>query len=336
MIKKENKNNIQVVKDMKECFRSFHLPINKNDGGKDFSVVFTSQICNDHVCAFVAAIYYKQTKYVAIKISFRLRVPSEKFADMWRLLNRLNSMMPLYHYSICTCCNSMSLEGGIFVSEDCLPISKYKNLIHDLLEDSYLCIPLIIAVIKGGNPDELYYQFIKDHQDILKKENSISKDIGHKIISDVETVLAGMQIKIEAENKHDGCFMNILCPEGTDFFLRMGIRVSHDDKMAILNLAPSFIVPDEKIPVMTEFVGRINEISRCQHMFIDMQCNRVNLCTGIMIVDGIIDKNEFELAINAMMAGGFLFFPIIKDLILSNESLETLVTKICGIAKCDI
>ena len=56
MTKQENKKANQVVRDMKECFRSFNLPVNQNKSIQDnpMNVVFTSQISNDRVCAGVA------------------------------------------------------------------------------------------------------------------------------------------------------------------------------------------------------------------------------------------------------------------------------------------
>ena len=60
MSKRETKRSNQIVRDMKECFRSFHLPVDKSKKGKNVELAFTSQICNDHVCAAVIVTYDRQ------------------------------------------------------------------------------------------------------------------------------------------------------------------------------------------------------------------------------------------------------------------------------------
>ena len=70
MSNSKNKKSNQIVRDMKECFRSFQLPVAKNKNHKDINLAFTSQICNDHVCATVFATYDRQAEYVGIDFSF--------------------------------------------------------------------------------------------------------------------------------------------------------------------------------------------------------------------------------------------------------------------------
>lgn len=335
MTSKINKKRNSVVREMKECFRSFQLPVNKDRSDADFNIVFTSEICNDHVCATIAAIYNRQLEYVAIEIHFQPKVTSGKQAEIWRLLNLLNQMMPLYHYCFCTCCNGISLEGGLFLSGDTLPVNKFRLLLRDILEDSYLCAPLIKAVAEDGNTNELYNQFIKDHTDTMDSDNCSSKDIERKILSNVETVLAGLQIEIEEENKSKGCFINFKCSKTTDFYLRMGIRVIADGKMITLHLAPSFTLPDEKISIMMELIGRINKMSIHNHLFIQEDTKSIYLLKGVIIEKRVLNKKEFKMVLDSILACGRTIFPIIKEQISSNESPAAIAERILGTTQCN-
>lgn len=335
MSKKVNKKSNKVVREMRECFQDLHLPVNKNNIDKDFNIVFTSEICNDHVCAVVAATYDRQLEYVAIEIHFQPKVPADKLVETWRLLNLLNRMMPLYHYCFCACCNSISLEGALLLPGGNLDVSKFKCLIHEMLDDSYLCMPLIEAVMQGGNPDVLYEEFMKDYSGMIDSGGCSSKEIKHRILGNVETVLADLNIKIEAENKSKGCFVNFLCSEAADFHLRMGIKVIAEGRMITLHLAPSFTVPDEKIPLMTELIGRINKMSIHNHLFIQQDPKRISLIKGIIIIDGVLDKKEFKLILDSILACGRMVFPMIKEQLSSNESPAAVVERLLGTATCN-
>jgi len=65
-----------------------------------------------------------------------------------------------------------------------------------------------------------------------------------------------------------------------------------------------------------------------EHLFIHRQTKRVVLLKGIMIDNGVLDKEEFEKSIRMLLGNGSIFFPIIKEQISSNESPEVLLAKI--------
>ena len=335
MNKKENKKSNKVIRDMEECFRSFHLPVHKNKSGADLDLAFTSQICNDHFCTPIAAIYCRQSEYVALEIPFVIKVPSEKLADTWRLFNLINEMMPLYHYSIWKSNNGFSLIGGMFLGGDQLSASKYKSFIHDLLEDSYLCFPLIKAVIEGGNPDAIYDKFMKDNLNFVKKINCISKKNKSKILDDVKTALAEMKIINQEEKIFDSPLTNSQCPETNDFRFSHRFEVSDDGKTLIFNLTSSLIVPNEKIPVIMELIGRLNEMSRHDCLYFQRESKRIFLLSGIIIVDGVFDKKEFEVTCDFMLFWGMKVFPIINEQMSSNESPETMIKRVRETIKCN-
>ena len=330
MSKKENKKGNQVVRDMKECFRSFHLPVNKLKAIQDnpMNVAFTSQICNDHVCAGVAVTFDRPEGYVGIDASSHLKVPSEKIAEISQLLNLLNGDRPLCGYSVCHCCNTVSLRSGLFLSGEILPKAKFRRLIQDMLEETYLCSPLIAEVVAGGNPEALYDRFMDDHKDLMSKESKLSEGAKSKILGDMESVITGLKISIDEANRLvDGFVMDCMLP-GMNSPLRMSITLEHKNEMVSMSMGPSFIVPFEKIPVMTELVNRINRMSAPDHLFINRQTKRVILLKAIMIDNGILDKEEFEKSIRTLFGSGRSYFTIINEQLSSNESPEVLLAKL--------
>jgi hypothetical protein len=330
MTRKENKKGNQVVRDMKECFRSFHLPVNQLKAIQDNSmnVAFTSQICNDHVCAGVAVTFDRAEGYVGIDAFFHRKVPSDKMAEISKLLNLLNGVSPIYGYSICQCCNTISLRSSLFLMGEILPKGKFGRLIHEMLEDTYLCSPLIEEVVAGGNPEALYDRFMDDHKDTMGKESTLTEGAKRKILIDMESVMTGLKISIKDDERIANGFVMGCMFEDMDFPLRMGVTLDNETEMVRLILSAPFIVPDVKIPVTTELVNLINRRSAPDHLFINRKTKRVVLHKAIMIDNGVLDKRELEMSIRTLLGNGSLFFPIIKEQLSSNESPEVLLERI--------
>ena len=211
---------------MKDCFRSFHLPVNdiKSPHADRMNVAFGSQICNDHTCAGVVVTYNRQQRYVGITITFHLNVPSERVTEVIRLLDLWNGMMPLDHYSVCECCNSVSMWAVLFLHDDSLPDGKFKRLIHDMLEYAYFSFPLIIEVINGGKQEDVHTRFTDGCRDLGKIEKAISSKNARTIISDMESVLHDLEISIREEDLHDdGLAIYFKTQEQFDFDMCMTI-----------------------------------------------------------------------------------------------------------------
>lgn len=331
---KQKKNRNKVVKDMKECFRAFDLPIYEGIGEKPAHLALISKICNDRVCASVIVTYYRPATYVTIDIGFQIKVSPDKLAEVWQLLNLLNGMMPLYQYAFSTCCNSLSLKADLLLPENRLPVNKFKRLIHDLLEDSYLCAPLIESVIADGDTETLYKQFIDDHQDLMKKERSISKETERKILKDMKTVLKGFT-DIGDENRRDDAFiMRFHGPKGTNSFMILNIKLSSEYDMVILHLVSSLAVPDEKLSLLMELAGRINVMSRFPHLHVDRERKKISLYSGIMIDNGVLDQKEFDFAVRMIMASAEQYFPLIEEQLSTNEKPEAVINKACEAMQC--
>ncbi len=329
-----NKRN-QIIRDAKQCFQSLDLPINNNEFDKDSEIVFTSQICNDHVCAIALVSLHDQVDFISIDINFSPKVPSAKMVNVWQLLNLLNGMMPIYHYSICPRCNGISLRSALFLSEEILPKGKFKRLVQDMLDDAYLCFPLIEEVAKAGNPEILYDRFMDDHKDIMKMEGRLSKEVISKILGDMKSVFAELKMSRTEVEIRGNMFIKDFVFQDMDIPLRMGIELAHENEIITMNLAPPFTVPHEKIPMVTELVTHLNRGHGPNHFFIHRESHRVVLLKGIMIGNGILDKKEFKMAVCALLEVGCKVFPIIKEQLSTNEKPDALVNRIFGITKCN-
>ena len=326
MNRAEKKKNKRIVRDMKESFQSFHLPVQdiKSPHADEMNVVFGSQLCNDHVCAAVIVTHGMPEGYVGMEADFHFKVPSERMAEVMRLLNLINGSSPLFGYSVCQCCNGVSMHASLVLPDGSLPQGKFKRLIHEMLEDAYLCSPLMTEVIKGGKAETVYDGFIDDHQGSMSMEGQIPQKARTQILADMESVLLGLKITIKEEERHDYGFVMDFGFSDVNFPLRMAIRSEHENKTVTLSLAPPFVVPDEKIPAMMELVNRMNKMSGPDHWYINQQTKRVVLLRGIMVDNGVLDKKEFEIAVRTLLGTGCLFFPVVNERISSNESLEVL------------
>ena len=328
MSKKENKKSNQVVKDMKECFRSFNLPVDKNKHDKESKIAFTSEICNDHVCAGVVVTHDKQRGYGEIKIESLLEIPSERVIAVIKLLDLFNGMMPFDHYSVCPCCNSVVLKTALFLPDDGLPIGKFKRLIRNILEHTYLGFPLIYEVMIGGNPEDASVRFREGYKALREMSDTMSDDAAGTVLRDMESVLHDHRITLQEEDRFDDGFIAAFGEtELTDFVLSMIIQLFRDRALVVLELFPSFTIPDEKIVQITESINWVNRYFSGGCMFLDREDKQVRFRKGIMIDNNVLDKRELNNAIRNMLSGVCVFFPSIMDQLASNEGLETLMDK---------
>ncbi len=328
MSKKKNKQGNKVVRDLKECFRSFNLPVNKLKGNHDdpMNVVFTSQLCNDQACAFVAVTFDRFRGYIGMDAAaLRFKIPQERMGETLTLLNLLNEIRPICSYSVCPCCNTVSYRTALFLSGETLPVSKFRRLIQDMLEETYLCFPLISKVATDGNPKDLHARFMDDHKHLMSMESKLSQKAIKQILDDMGQVMANLKIPIH-ERLSDG-FVTDLMLEGMDFPVRIGVTLVKEYELVTLSVGPAFTVPDDKIPVMLDLVNRINRASEPDHMFINQQSKRVILVNGILIDNGTFDKRELELSLQILLGKGRLVFHTINEQLSSNESPEDLFEK---------
>lgn len=330
MSKKENKKSNQVVRDMKECFRSFNLPVNQNKSIQDNprNVVFTSQICNDRVCADVSVIHDRQSGYAEIQISSMFRIPAGRLTEVIEFFDLCNAGLPLEHYSVCPCCNRVFVQTVLFLPNDSLPVGKFKQLIHGILEHTYLSFPLIAAVIIGDNPRDASVRFAEGCKGLREMGNDIPNEVVKTILSDMESVINDTRLSIREDDRFDdGFYVYYNEPKQNEFVLCMILQLFKDRALVVLETFPLFDIPNKEIALITESVNWINRYIKLGCMYVDREDKRVKFRKGIMIANNALDKSELKIAIKEMILYGWLFFPAIKDQLSSNESLEAVMAR---------
>lgn len=332
MKNKDVKRANRIVRDMKECVRSFSLPITESQPGGDyaFSCDFLSEIRNENVCATLMVGYDRQWEVININIVTGFVIPSGRVIEILKLLNLLNGIMPIYQCSLCPCCNEVSFHVTLRVSGNRLSKDKFKRLIHYLLEDTYRICPLIARLLMAtGNLEDLYDQFMNDHKYLMGKDNKLTAEMEGRILADVKSVFADLDITINDQDRVDhGFIMQFVHPTEPGLFLRVATILHSEDEIVAISMAPSFSVPDGKLDIMMELVNRINRVCNTEHMYISGQRKDVVLLKGVMLDNGTIDKEEFKNAFGTLMGNGVRLFPIVNEQLTSSESPETLIRKL--------
>ena len=331
MTKKENKKGNQVVREMKECFRSFHLPVKKNKDVESSELAFTSQLYNDHVCAEVSVIYDRQMGYAGFNIFFLPPVPSEKVPEILRFSSLLNGTQLLYRYSVCQCSNLISLQTGIYTLEETLIKSKYKRLIRTILEESYRTFPAFMEVMDGENFRDVGERLIDDHEDYLLGTDSYTETMKERILDDVKETLADEGINFnDTPRDNDAYVKQFQYPAvpGLNFILALAVQ-SESETLA-LSMSATFTVPDDREDIIMDLVNKINRACRGSHMYFSHEKKNVVLLSGIMLENGSLDKAELKRVFPMFVGNGFRMIPIVYEQLTSAASLETLILKALG------
>jgi len=329
---KDNKRANRVIKDMKECFQSFHLPIKEVQPGTSYigSCDFLSEISNDNVLAPITVEYNRNREVININIPTGLIIAPGRVTEFLKLLNILNGTLPLYQCSICPCCNEVFIHVSLHVTGNRLSKDKFKRLIRSLLDDTYLIYPLIARMLMaGGSPEDLYNRFMDDHKDLMSKENKLTSEMEDNIIEDVKLMFADFDITINDDDRVDnGFIIELVHPEDPGLFLRIATRLFSENETVVISMAPHFPVPDDKFDIVVELVNRINRVCSTDHMYISGQRKNVVLLQGVMLNNGVIDKEELKIAFETLLRNGFRLFPIINEQLTSDESPVALMRKL--------
>ena len=330
-----NKSN-QVVRDMKECFKSLQLPMRKGQTSDayTFSWDLVSEICNENVSAILTVKYDRYRKVISINISFDQDVPPGMVTEVLKLLNLLNGTVSYYRYIIGTCSNKISALTGLYVSEGRLSKDKFRRLICDFLEDTYSICPLIMQLLReGGNPEEIYDRYmdgqIDGYRDLMSidadymtsMENKHTTEMDGNILDDIKSVFADFDITANDDDRvDDGFIIDLVHPKDQDLYVRFCTILDSENQVVSIYIAPFFAVPDNRFDVMMELVNSINRVCNTGHMFITRDNKHVWLWTEIMLDNGVIDKKELKNAFRTLLDNGCRLFPIIKEQLTFNES----------------
>jgi hypothetical protein len=145
----------------------------------------------------VFATYDREAGYASIDFSFQPPMPLERVPEIIKLLNLLNGTRVLCDFSICACCNIVKLKTGLFLQGKTLPMSKYKWLIENMLEDSYHTFPLIMEVMNGGNFRNACDRYMDDHKYLLDMKDTYTEAMKEGILNDAKAVLADCYFNLD-------------------------------------------------------------------------------------------------------------------------------------------
>ena len=325
MSKKENEKSNQVIEDMKKCFETTNLPVKKSQCGS--LDAFVSQIGDEKALITVGARYDDKIKYACVNFSSNLPVPSSRTAGMIRLLNCLNSVLQFHRFSFCPFTKDLSLYGGIYLTGNQLPKSKFLDLVGNMHDDIFMYIPLMADFwIKGGSPEDLFYNFMDDmfgkNTMPCKKHEPVKEE--NKILSDIESVLAAaLNITIKDDERTSSALMfKIAHPQDASLFLSVGIEAS---EAIVISITSPIIVPEKKMDMMMEWVNRFNRPAQSYHAFINLKSKRINFIKGIYLENGILDKQEFRRVFSGLLIDSAELYPAIKEQLASDDQPEAAV-----------
>ena len=332
MKNKENKRANRVIKDMKECFQSFHLPVKEaqSETNYPFRCDFLVEIDNDNVVATIMVKYDRYREVININIANSFIIKPGRVNEVLKLLNMLNGTMPLYQCCTCPCCNELSIHASLHLTGNRLAKDKFKRFIRLLLEDTYIIYPLIARMLMaGGSPEDFYARFMDNHKDLMDRGNKLTSEMEDKILEEVKLMFDDFDITIKDEDRvDDGYIMELVYQKNPELFLRTATRLYSENEAVVISMAPPFSVPDDKFDIILELVNRINRVCSTDHMYISGQSKKIVLLKGVMLNNGVIDKEELKIAFGTMLTNGFGLFPIINEQLTSDESPETLMRKL--------
>ncbi len=323
----KNKQSNQVVKDMKECFRSFYLPINDNISlGKQS---FLSQFRTDLLCANINVTHNKKSGYVRIQVIWRLIDPIGRFNEVIKLLDLCNSRLTLDRLSAHLDSESVLLETTLFLSNDRLPVGKFNRLIHDILEHANIGFSLIADVMIGTDPEEAHASFVDGCNTLEEIRKEIPVEAAKIILKDMESVFHDLGISISDEDRFEGgFFVNFAKQKQIAAVKGMVVELFEDSHIVIIELVSSFTIPDAKIDTIIESVNWINMRSDIGSMYIRRDDKKVRLRKGIIIENDVLDKMEFKKIVENSISSRHLLFYIIMTQLITGESPDVITTKI--------
>ena len=327
MSKKKNKQSNQVVKDMKECFRSFHLPVDDDISlGKQS---FLSQFRTDLLCANIDVTHNKKNGYVRIQVIWILTDPLGRFNEVIKLLDLCNSRLTLDRLSSHPERKFVLLETNLFLSDNQLPIGKFNRLIHDILEHANIGFLLIADVMIGKDPKDAHASFVDGCNALEEIRKEIPIEAAEIILKDMESVFHDFGISLSDEDRfEEGFFVNFAKQKQIVAVKGMVVELFTDGHIVIVELFSSFTIPDAKIDTITESVNWINMRSDVGSMYIRRDDNQVRFRKGIIIENDVLDKMEFKKTVENFISSRHLFFDIIMTQLITGESPDVIMTKI--------
>jgi len=327
----------KIYEDIKYCIREAGLPVFIDpclcDGNPN---KFKSIMKIDDVDIHLQGSYDTAHHFAKVKFSCDDPINSKELDRAWQIINSMNSQLPLYHYSICPCCNGVVLQAGLHAQESGEFKQKFKNVISSLLNEIDIVYPLLIKTIRsGGNfitlTDELKNKYDGSITDInghaedgrkSRKMNILLKNIGQVIKK------AGLIPNTE-QIRNNKFIIDIDFVKNDNFKSRLGIFIN-DRGYIVISMSPPENIPTEKIDVVKDVINRLNNIFVAEHLWLDCKTNDIIAMKGITLPKMILDKDEFEDAIYHLISHGMLMIKTVLEQTISDQEPEKVVNRMIG------
>jgi len=310
-----------VLEDMKNCLKEMNIKTVEPPSRDRFSSFTSETDCGGFVVRICVS-YDPINKYATIGIDSLERFSSKKLAGVRALINLINRGMSAYHYSVCPKGRTVSSYCGMYVLKKRFPKSKFKKLLAWGLNDTRMTFPFIRRIeTEGASPENLMLE-------LSRKRGAEDEEIKDLIKQDVKAVFSKLDLCVEDDYEKHGAFMLDLCLSSDEKFnAHMAARISRDLQSIDLFLGPEYVVPKKRFATIIELISLINESSTIGHLIIHPDVRMVQLQTGVVLENGLLDKAEFEKAVQTLLGNGTLFFPLILEQISSNESPDILMER---------
>lgn len=326
MRKKVNKKGSKIVRNMKQCFRSLHLPVENAKAGELYD--FKSKIDNANTLAEVIVEY--RPDFNCVNINFNLGVmKTGNIDEIKKLINLINGITPFCQFSLCPCCNEIILHANLFVSNNKLQKDKFDWLLRYMLEIAHLAYPGISMLVFKGGTAEKYYDICKDNiWNVTYREQGLDKEMKEKVLNGLASIFADLKFTVTDENRiENGFIFSCAHPSEPGLCINMITALDTEDSTVIIHAVSSFTVPDDKMTAIIELVNRINRLCGYQHLFVDSLGKRSVFLYGIRLDNGVLPEEEFQNAFKVMITDALCWFPILQELVTSGGLAADLIRK---------
>jgi hypothetical protein len=268
---------------------------------------------------------------VFINVELQLKVDPKRLPEILKFLNLLNKTTINYQYAVCPKCLNITISSALYVPGDKLPKEKFKKLLSLLLEETYHSYPLIDQLLfaDGCTPEILFDCYVDDQHQYLSRGGELSEEMKNRVIREMQTELNHLKLAVgEGERIDKGFMFQYSHPQDPDLKIQVGTILYELFEAVVITVSVPLIVPDEKKAVMTELINRINRICGADHVYSSDETKRTTLLQGILLINGSMDAEEFRETARLMMGRGNRIFPVVRELLESDETPETLMNKI--------
>lgn len=165
MTKENQKQDLKVYDDLKNCFRILGLPIEKEVTEGQFQH-FNSEIRRGEYSMGIRTLYDPKNQTVIIGITFSQAVQPEKRGEVFELINRINQILDMNHFFMIPETGMIALRNGLFVTDNTLNTDQFHMFFKKLIGDGHTFYPAICEqVFSDLKPADLLAKFLLDRQD---------------------------------------------------------------------------------------------------------------------------------------------------------------------------